>query len=239
MIKGKNVFLKAMVGVLICLFLMTVSSSARLVYNGAGGGYCDPATDPDCNGTTSTSSGSAAIIISNTSSMIECYIEEGAGYFLNAFSNILALSNRVEVSNISGIDYNELQSIVETGLTNVQNAKSTYYLLIMTAESTPYNPTVISKLKDFDYREYLIKNSLNSAVFEEVEAYLKKGDITGTFKRLYSSLSIMEGLLLSIKDKTGCRRMPDISKLWQLNETASNNLIFGGYVARVFAELSR
>ena len=236
MIKGNNVFWKVVPVALMCVMFTTTNTLAYVVYNGSGTGYCDPSTDPGCNGSTGASS---SLSIPASASTIEFLIEEGGGYFLNAFSSILTLSNRVEISNLSGIDYKELQSIVDTGLTNVQNARSTYSLLIMTAESTPYNPTVISKLRDFDYREYLVKNSLNSVVFEEVETYLKRGDITGTFKRLYSGLAVMEGLLLSIKYNTGCNRVPDISIIWKLNETASNNLIFGGYVARVFAELSK
>ena len=94
-------------------------------------------------------------------------------------------------------------------------------------------------MKDYDYRGYMIENALNSVVFGEVESYLKKGDITGTYRRLYSNLIVMERLLLSIKYNVDCNRMPDISKIWTLNENASNNLMFGGYVARIFSEFSK
>ncbi len=236
MIKGNNLFLKIMVGALMCLVLAPANALGYVVYNGSGTGYCDPISDPGCDNNVNSSnslSGPAS------ASMIESFIEEGGGYFLNAFSNILTLSNRVEMSNLNAVDYKELQKIAETGLANLQNAKSTYHLLILTAHSTPYNPAVISKLKAFDYNGFMRKNSLNGVILKELEDYLGMGDITGIYKRFYSKLIFMEGLLLSIKHRVDLNQLPGISEIWQLNETASNNLQFGQYAARVFAELAK
>lgn len=175
----------------------------------------------------------------NSVSLIESYIEEGGSYFLKAFSDILLLSGSVEAANLEGIDDNELQRTVETGLANIQNAKSAYLLLIRTAESTPYNPFIISQLKAFAYNDFMAKNALNGIVFGEVREYLQNGDITGIFKRLYSKLIVMEELMMSIKIETGSTSLPSIPVIWKLNETASDNLLFGQYVARIFSELTK
>lgn len=201
--------------------------------NGAGLGYCDPGSDPGCDENVS------GVALSLAYAPIESYIEEGGGYFLNAFSTILTLSNRVEMSNLAGVDHDELQKIVNSALENIANAKFTYYLLIRAAEETPYNREVLLKLKDFNYREFMTSNSLNGVIFREVSEYLEKGDITGIFKRMNTGFHSIEQLLLSIKAKTDLNRLPELADTWKLNEAASDTLLFGQYVARIFFELSK
>lgn len=170
-------------------------------------------------------------------SIIENYIEEGGGYFLNTYSNIMSISNRIEMANLEGIDYEELQKIVDSALENIINAKVTYYILIQLAQDTPYNMEVISKLKSFDYQAFMTEYSLNSDIFKEVERYLKNGDITGSFIRIKNSFIKIEGLLWSIKYEVLSNKMPGLSKFWQVNEEASNTLIFGQYITRIFYAL--
>ncbi len=214
------------------LILTTGNAYGYIAANGAGIGYCDPAGDPGCE---EDKSGTA---LSMSYAPIESYIEEGGGYFLNAFSTLLSMSNRVEMTNLAGIDRGELQQIVNQSLENITRAKYTYSLLIRAAEETPYNPDVLLKLKNFDYRGFMTRHSLNSVIFKEVEAYLQKGDITGIFKRVNNGFLSIEKLLLSIKTKTDLKRVPELSDIWKINEEASDTLIFGQYVARIFSELS-
>jgi len=172
-------------------------------------------------------------------SIIEGYIEEGGGYFLNALSNIITISNRIEMSNLQGIDYEELKKIVDSALNNIRNAKYTYYLLIQTALYTPYDQEVITKLKIFKYQAFMTKHSLNSVIFKEVEGYLMNGDITGTFIRIYNSFIKIEILLLSIKYEVVLNKMPSLPAIWEVNEEASNTLYFGQYITRVFYALQK
>jgi hypothetical protein len=208
------------------MMLYTIGLS-RILQNGSGKGYGDDGGD----------SGSQER--RSSISIINTYIIVGAGYYLNAHSDSLALLNRIELSEIIGIDYSECKNLVDRALNNIKNAKETYSLLIEVAEITPYNQLVISKLKSFDYDSYLNEHALNSLIFKDVEDYLKNGDIRGVHKRIYYDVIEIENLLISIKDEISLNKMPELSNLWKLNEKFSDTLIYGGYVARVFFNLDR
>ncbi len=239
MIRSKSLDVKVLVGMVICLFLTTGNIYSRIACNGLGGGYCDPAVNPDCPEDSSDSDESTlkGVSIIQSDSTIESNVEEAGGYFLNSVSDILKLSNLVEMSNLNGFDHDELLKIVNDGLDNIRYAKYSYELLIYTAEATPYNQKVITQLKNFDYEGLRVKNSLNKTIFAEVENYLRNGDITGTLKRFYSGVTVIEGLLMQIKDDVTAERLPELSNVWKVNEVASDNLLFGQGVSRVFYEL--
>ena len=227
MIKNKKQLIFKAVVFIMVIFLMNTEVFSVICANGAGGGYEDPGGGKSNFGST------------KEDSIIESYIEEGGGYFLNAFSNIIIISNRIEMSNINGIDYEELKNIVDRAIENVINAKVVYSLLINTAKYTPYDNEFISRLRSFNYQNLMTEYSLNSEIFKEVEGYLKNGDITGTFERVYNSFIKIEGLLLSIKEEVKLNKMPLLSKIWKINEEASRTLVFGQYITRVFYALQK
>ena len=133
--------------------------------------------------------------------------------------------------------YEELNKIVDSALENIINANATYYILIQIAQDTPYDMEVILKLKSFDYQDFMTEYSLNSDIFKEVEGYLKNGDITGTFIRIYTNFIKIKRLLLSIKYEVSLNKMPTLSKIWEVNEEASRTLTFGQYITRIFYAL--
>ena len=222
--KNKTQFIFKASILILAIFLLNIKTFSRISANGAGGGYDDP-------------DGKSNLVSTKENSIIENYIEKGGGYFLNAYSDILSISNRIEMANIQGLVYEELKSILNSAIENIRNAKATYYLLIKKAQDTPYDPVVNLKLRSFDYQEFMTEYSLNSDIFYEVEGYLKIGNITGTFIRIYNSFINIEKLLLSIKSEISLDKMPTLSKIWEINQESSSTLIFGQYIARIFYEL--
>ena len=156
--------LKAIIGTFI-LMIFCMNIFPRILLNGSGNGY---------------TSGDYDSGIKNTLS-IETYVIQGAGYFLEANSCIQSILNRVELQDFNGIDYNELDRLVNRALQNITIAGKEYTKLIQLAEVTPYNQEFIFQLKSFDYRSFMAETGLNSVVFSKLRAYLEKGDITGTF----------------------------------------------------------
>lgn len=214
----KNLTLKVF---LVSLFVITLNFySYSLIYdNGAGGGYGSGGEGEDKGDT------------------IESYIIEGAGYFLNGYSDVLMLLNRVEISGINRINYDEVLNIIDRALNNVKDAKTSFSRIIDLAESTPYNESVIAKLLSFDYNSFMVKNSLNSFVFKDVESFLENGNITGMFKRNYSDMSRIEEILVSIKEKLSLNKMPELSYFWNLNQQYMLAILLGQYAAQVFKEI--
>lgn len=215
-IKKSRLFPKALIGIFL---IMIYFNAFPFIYdNGAGTGY----------------GGEGDKTSSYTGSMIEGYIIEGAGYFLNGYSDVLMLLNKIEVSGTKGLDFTELNKLLDSALDNIKNSKNIYYNLIRAAEITPYNEPIISKLINFDYVSFMMKNSLNSEIFQAVEKNLRSGNITGIFKQNYADMEYLEGLLLIIKEKVSANEMPVINKLWKLNQEYASALLYGQYVAQVF-----
>ena len=218
----KNLILTPLVGMLILLMIPAVVFP-RVLANGSGSGYGGG------EGTSSNVAGSQSQF-----DTIEMYVIKGAGFYLNAYSDILVLLNRVEESDLIGMDYHEGRQISERALDNMYNAIYTYYYLIRRAEMTPYNETVITKLMAFDYVGFMEKWGLNSVLFKKVEEFLRKGDITGMYKYIYIELTAIVQILHHIRDELSLGKLPELSILWKLNERCSQTLLFGQYTSRVF-----
>ena len=215
-------FLKVFIVGFVCFFLVLNHSYSRINCNGAGGGYGDGDGSDDGS-------------ICSYGGTIEFYIVQGAGYFLKANSDIQILLRHVELQELEGIDYQEMQRMVNSALENMNNAKQTYEILILTALKTPYNQSVIDILKDFDYESFMKENGLNGVIYEKMRGFLQKGDITGVFKYTYSRCLEIIYLLDAINLAVSRYYLPGLSIFWRLNESTADVSLFGSYVARVFA----
>ena len=217
----KNQALALLVGVFI-LWMIPTGGYSRIAANGSAGGY----DNGDGVG--------EELSVMSTGNIIEMYVIEGAGYYLNAYAEILAFLNRVEESDLKGMDYSEAQQILDRTLDHMSNALRTYYLLIRRVEVTPYNPAVIAKLTEFDYAGFMEKWNLNSVVFNRVEEFLQKGDITGMYRYISSQFAAITGILYAVNAEISLGRMPPLSVLWKLNECCSQTMLFSQYVSRIF-----
>jgi hypothetical protein len=192
--------------------------SARIDCNQAGSGYEEGST------------GNSITQIYT----IEDHIVLGGSYSLKANSNVQELLKIVELKDVEGVNFDEVRGVVDGALENLVNAVKTYEALIARAEATPYNINVINRLKEFGYDEFRMTYGLNRVVFDRVEDYLRKGNITGVFKYKHAGLNDILALLTTVKSEIDQNRLPDLSLFWQLNEKFAGLSLFGSYVARVF-----
>ena len=177
------------------------------------------------------------VSLGSKSSSIRAFIIEGAGYFLNGYSDVLILLNRIEIAEQQGFDYHELQEIVDRALTNLFKTKMIYSQLIASAENTPYNKAAIEKLATFGYESFMENDGLIPSIFKEVEIYLKKGDITGIFKKSFANFDNIITLLITIREEINYSKVPKTANLWKLNQLYAGELLFGQYTAQVFSAL--
>jgi hypothetical protein len=207
---------------IIIFFIYQSNSFSRILCNGAGGGYGE-----GTGGESSVCGGS----------LIENYIIEGAAHYLEAYSTILSFFNRVELANENNRDFFLWQLIVNKAVTRMIQAAAVYDILICVAETTPYNEAVLLKLKDFNYSQFRVDNGLKIEIFQEIEAYLQPGNITGVFKRIRANFQDIISRLETMHEEVSQGRMPALISLWNLNELCSSTLLFGQYVSRVFYTL--
>lgn len=208
----------------ILLFCLILTLNVRLyplvIHNGVGTAYGD--------------TGPKASLTSNT---IEDQIINAASYFLDASNQINQLLNHFELQAMNTIDTTTLVLVADNALVNIQKTKDIYGQIIKQAENSLYNPTVIKALANFPYETVGQQESLNTTILAEVETYLKNGNVTGVFKRTYDSLATIEGLLQNFKTQLNTDPNTAVSLAWDVNETTDQVLMFGSYVARVFAAL--
>ena len=170
-------------------------------------------------------------------STIRKYIIEGAGYFLKSNSNMQLFLNKIELSELNGMDYSELQNTINSAVENMENAKETYSNLISITKITPYNPSVIEKLQLFDYPGFQEENKLNSEIFKQVEAFLSIGDVTGLYIKFKLDIDSIIVLLYNIKSSVDNEKFPEISSLWLINQKYSELMLLGQYGSQVFFEI--
>lgn len=172
-----------------------------------------------------------------SSSTIGVYIAESAAYFLKSHSAMLSLLNKIELSDLQGLDYPGLRLLLQEAIQNMEAAKLYYTLLKSAADITPYNPIMVERLISFDYEGFQNKKGLNATTFGTVRNYLGKGDVTGFFGNLLSRTDIILKKLYELKQTTEMYKFPLLGRLWNLNQEYSEFLMAGQYSAQVFYEL--
>ena len=208
----------------IMVILIPINLFPRICANGSGGAF---------GGEESISHG-----MSGVSSLIETHVIEGAGHFLNAYSNILLFLNRVEKSGLEEMDFKEAALIVNRAIENMDNALAVYNQLIDIAERTPYNKNTIAKLMDFDYNGFMSRCGLNNIIFKEVKMYLSNGDVIGMYKYIRNEFLLIRKSLRKVKNDIDTENIPIISSLWTINDEFSKTLNFGQIVSRCFYEIN-
>jgi len=169
----------------------------------------------------------------STVSPITNYIAIGAGYFLKAYSNTLQLMNKIELSGINGTNTDEWNALSDKTLYNMTMAKETYMKLVKETESLPYNTSVLETLKQFNYDAFQSEISANKEIFDEVKAYLVKGDMKGVFVKILANTEKIEAVLTQVKEKIYDGVPAVVNDIYQVNQLFSSSLLFGQYVAQV------
>jgi hypothetical protein len=215
--KGKSKL--EIVVIIIAAFLIALNQGFAVIdCNKAGKGYEE---------------GSGGSSITQMSS-IEDFIVLGGGYSLKANSHVQELLKMVELKDVGGGNFEEMGGVVDMALENMINAIETYEALITRAEATPYKNDVIVQLKEFEYDDFRMTYKLNRPIFNTVEDYLRKGNITGVFKYKQSGFLDILVLLTKIKCEIERSKLPNLELFWDLNETFAELSMFGSYVARIF-----
>ena len=219
----KQLGLKIFLGILI-LLMVNVYSHSRWLSNKGNEFY-----EPDSSG--SSQSLKATTCTDNT---IRTNIIVGAGNFLNSHSSMLLLLNKIEMSDLNGVDYNDLRDTLYRVIDSMEGAKEAYTALTQKAEITPYNQAKIDLLISFDYTGFQEARDLNSILFKKVEEYLGNGDVTGYFGQVLSAMEAILEKLYQVKNTLDNDQLPVNLKLWRLNRIYSKTLLFGQYAAEVF-----
>ena len=161
-------------------------------------------------------------------------IIESAAFMLAGRSDYLLFLNKIELSELKGLDYTELKTIIDRSISNMEQAAAYYKSLYKIAIITPYNKTIIRKLKTFDYDRFEKEKKPTPTIFKEVRRTLSSGNIDALYYRMWSGTQNIYKNLLSIKNSIEKETFPNLSNLWQINRDFADLSLFGQFAAEVF-----
>jgi hypothetical protein len=214
---------------LICIFILVIPFHGFSMYVGNYSEQSFNEGEPD------KSTGSKSSIASSFT--IKYLIIKSATYFFKGKSKIDLLASRLEAADIDGVNFYELQQIVNDALCNMKTARYYYQALKNKADNTPYNQTVINQLTVFDYDSFSVEIGLNGDIFDQVKGYLKMGNVRGTYARLYDYTDNIIDMLETVQKEAYCWQIPDIENVWKLHQECAHMLLFGQYIAQIFQNL--
>lgn len=165
---------------------------------------------------------------------LEQLIVMGAGYFIRSNSDYQLFLETIEMSGIYGVNNEDMTNKIDNAIKQMELANETYYQILLVSNLLEYNPTVLEKLKYFDFYYYQYANRLNPTIFKQVEKFLKSGDVRGCYQLFYTATNEILYRLRSIKTSVDALTMPKISDCWRLNQLYMETQLFGQYTTEVF-----
>lgn len=222
----KKNFIKLSFKLIVVLFIIAISDSIAFAY--VWGNWRECASAPGCSCTLTLQ------LTQDTGSQLKTYVVESAGYFLKSHAAYQEFLNRVEMSDINGVDYKELREILYSTIENMENASVAYSNLKTASEKIPYNRKMIKKLKKFDYDGFRAKYGLLSTTFAKVRKLLRKGDVPGLDAAVLDNMDTILSKLYEIKAAVDKDQAPEIALLWRANQDFIETQLFGQYVSEVF-----
>jgi len=170
-------------------------------------------------------------------STIGGYVVSGAAHLMRAHADFTLLLYRVELWLPGADDNRAILRRASRCLENMAKAMSAYEKLVVLAGVTPYNPEVGNALYRFDYAAFGQAKGLNMPVFQAVEPYLRRGDILGVYRDIYSRLGKISHGLAILRDEIRPGDLPALDVFYRLQQDYFETLLFGQYVAEVFVEI--
>ena len=164
-------------------------------------------------------------------------IIDATSFFLQSHSDYQLFLKKIEQSEIYGVDYSELQTIINKAIDSIALAHSSYYEIWQTSKTLDYNPFILEKLRNFDYTQYQVDHNLNSSMFNEVSCFLSVGNVRESYEWFYNATGeILESLNI-LKESVNSNTIPKIKDCWRLNQKFLESELFGQYISEVFFAL--
>jgi hypothetical protein len=161
----------------------------------------------------------------------------GAGHFIQSHTLFQQFLHKIELAELYGVNYDELQGILNEAITGIESAKKTYYEFIKLAAVTPYNTSFIYALQSFNYDEFREKHRLNGVIFSRLASLLRSGDLTGVYQEIYQKTGEISRLLHKVKYAVDKDIFPRITVLWEINQVYFDSYFFGQYAAMIFSNI--
>jgi len=169
---------------------------------------------------------------------IQQKVISAAGYFLLSQSDFLLFLNKIEISGTTGTVEPELPLILEKACLNMESAVNEYAELVTSADNTAYETGILYALSTFDYDALAMEKKVNREIFQQVQSFLKNGDVKGLYHQLKANASQLLQDLQRLRGAIDPGLFPNIGDLWAIGQTYSETLLFGNYTAAIFYRIT-
>ena len=217
------------VTVIMVLFIYCICSPFSYAYVAANWRECLVA--PGCSCTLTLQ------VTPSTIPTLKTYIMESTGYFLTSHSDYQDFLNRVEMSDIKGVDYKELRELIYSAIDNMEKAREAYVNLKTASEKIPYNQEMIDRLMIFDYDGFRVKNGLLEPIFSKIKNLLGQGDVVGLDDAVLANMDTILNKLYEVKAAVDKNLVPEIALLWRATQAYFEAQLFGQYMSEVFRDI--
>ena len=163
-------------------------------------------------------------------------ISEAGTFFIQSCRDYQDFLKYLEQSEYNTVDNNVLLNAIESAVKNIETANSKYYEILVKSKSLEVNPVVMQMLIEFDYSNFQEKKNLIPSIFNEVESFLKSGNLPGVYERTYIATNDILQRMKYIKSLIEVNSL-DLSKFWEANQLFLKTELFGQYVSQVFFEI--
>jgi hypothetical protein len=213
--KGEKTMKRIIISMILTLSLMSVFSYGRIVFNWPCILY-DGQCPPDNSNQSS---------IQSLSQSLGKLSIDAAGFFLQSNSDYQYFLKKIELEEIYVVNDADLIELITNRIWEMSK-----YLY--------RNPVVLQKMAQFDYDLIIEEKKLLPYIFNDVEKFLKPGNMPGAFEKIYNDTGeILQGMksIKSIKENSSI----DIPRCWEVNQRLLESALFGQYISMVFFEIKK
>ncbi|MGE5342694.1 MAG: hypothetical protein ACM3SY_14560 [Candidatus Omnitrophota bacterium] len=169
--------------------------------------------------------------LSSGSTQLELLITQGAVQFLKSYSDYVLFLQIYEQNNS---DNPALQVTLNNVIDNLKKANDTYLEIKYMAPRIPYNRGILTRLSAFNFTALQESRGLTPGIMDKVRFYFANGNITGAFSYTSKNTSKLLNKLTVLKRTLDQGMVPDINKLWDINQAYIDLMLFGQYESQVF-----
>ena len=168
---------------------------------------------------------------------MKTHIVEAAAHFLNAYGHTMLLLNKIELSELYGLNFTEAQLLTNTAIDEMNVAIAEFSALRELADRTPYNDNVLDMVAVYDFSQFEARKKANTSILNSLKELLLERKLREYYAQLHSKLYEIVGHLNLLKSHLDGNMYPDFEAIHNLNQVLAETMISGEYAAEIFHEV--
>ncbi len=165
------------------------------------------------------------------------HIVEAAAHFLNAYGHTMLLLNKIELSELYGLNFPEAQQLTNTAIEEMNYAIAEFSNLRDLAARTPYNDNVLDMVAAYDFSQFETRKKANGSILSNLKELLVERKLREYYDQQYANLYEIVGHLNLLKSHLDGNIYPDFDTIHNLNQILAETMISGEYAAEIFHEV--